>query len=779
MVVMSDHTGGLIEQALQQDASRLVFLTPGERAGRWRECFGEASARVPQPYWLYSDADQNPLILGYPLRVSNQWETFLWDIARLIDAEVAYRKALTQRQEVSKSLLVEQRRLMVGKVAEILENTYQHDYGQRLPEVFFLVLTREISVRVLAATRALASSSPELRPQAIDEIRYGTAQRLADVTHRARTEALDRLRQTEALQPTPASRLFLDLLRDDLFPFAEVRLGSDLRELTSYLQGHLKLDANRFRALFRATSEQLDALRGQDPSFDSVLGAMDPEAPKLPADRLLFSKAVLNLIEIWKHPGTPRLSSDMRRLLADLAQRCRRFEVIGALRDRIVPINEHGSRTVTEMHGRVVQLSSSTRPLDFTSPGVLPSAVRRYGLLYDLVEFTALLEELRRRGHTSEEAAIRQMVRFLARVDEIRVRHRLKFEKFLGDGSFYSARSASAVFLAAAELRVLYEGTRRQGFSFDRGLRIAVNVGTYHLLPMVSASANKPHFEFFGHGLVELARLTTGKTTHEVEDITDFLLASGYDLHRVIEFLEPVRHAIRFADILKDRPYAAFLAENGELVNLGGVVTESLLHDLEAEWVERPMADGEAFGTRWLLLATGPADQGAPWIGLHWLGTARLKGLEPTPLAEFVVFEQQPPGVTPLPIGSPLLRTLLRLSGADRDAADADTPEPADLDPKLCVVSALEDETTRTWYIGRFEDEVEALLNAFRVKLSPVGLKDGEPFEAWLFQRRGDLAKLYQGLRRGSSGATVPLEDLRRRDGYFTCLLATPHRSPR
>ena len=779
MMLMSEPRGGAIEQALQQDAPRLVFLTPGERAGRWRDLFGEAAARVPQPYWLYSDADQNPLVLGYPLRVSVQWETFVRDLGRLIDAEIAYRKALVQQQEVSKALLVEQRRLMVGKVSDILENTYQHDYGQRLPEVFFLVFTREAATRLCAATRALASSSPELRPQAIDELRYATAQRLADVAHRARTQALDRLRQTEALQPTPASRVFSDLLRDDVLPFAEVRLGPDFRELTCYLQGHLKLDANRFKALFRTTTEQLHALRSRDPSFDNVLAAMDPEAPRLPADRLLFSKAALDLLEIWRDPGTPRLSADMRRLLVDLAQRCKRFEVIGALRDRIVPIAERGSRTVAELHGRVVQLSSSTRPFDFTSAGVLPSAVRRYGLLYDLVEFTQLIEELRRRGRSSEELAIRQMVRFLARVDEIRARHRLKFEKFLGDGSFYSARSASAVFFAAAELRVLYESMRQQGFPFDRGLRIAANVGTYHLLPMVSASVNRPHFEFFGHGLVELARLTTGKTTHEVEDIADFLIASGYDLHRVIEFLEPVRHAIRFADILKDRPYAAFIAENGELVNLGGVVTEGLLRDLEVEWGELPMADGEAFGTRWLLLATRPAGELAPWVGLRWLGTARLKGLEPTPLAEFVVFEQQPPDAVPLPQRSPLQRTLLHLSGPDRDTVSAETPEAAEVDPKLCIVSALEDETTRTWYIGRFEDEVEALLNAFRVKLAPVGLKDGEPFESWLFQRRAYLAKLYQGLRRSSSGATVPLEDLRRREGYFTCLLATPHRSPR
>ena len=776
---MPETSIGTIEQMLEQEAPRLTFLTPGERAGAWRASFGEAAARVPQPFWLYSDADQNPLVLGFPMRSSAQWEAFGRDLGRLIEAEISYRNALVQNQETSKASLVELRRLMVGKITEILENAYQHDYGQRLPETFLLVLTRETAARLHSAIRALAASAPQLRPQALDEIRYAAAQRVADVTHRARTQAFDRIRQTEALQPTPASRAFFDLLRDDVLPFAEVRLGPDLRELTSCIQGHLKLDGNRFRAMFRTTTEQLQALRAHDPAFENVLKVLDPEAPRLPEDRWLFSKAVLDLLEAWTHPSAPRLSADLRRLLVDLAQRCRRFEVVTALRDRIVPIAEQGFTTVAQVHGKVLRLSSSTRPFDFTAPGVMSSVVRRYGLLYDLVEFTQLIEELRRRGRSSEEQAMRQMVRFLARVDVIRERHRLKFEKFLGDGSFYSARSARAVFLAAAELRLLYEGMRKEGFAFDRGLRIAANVGTYHLLPMVSTAVNRPHFEFFGHGLVELARLTTGKTTHEVEDITDFLISSGYDLNRVIQFLEPVRHATRFADILKDRPYAAFIAENGELVNLGGVVTEGFLRDLEAEWADLPMAEAEAFGARWLLLATAPADESAPWIGMRFLGTARLKGLEPTPLAELAVFEQPPPELVLIPQGSPLQQTLQRLSGTHRDAAQYEPPAPDEVDPKLCVVSVIEDESVRTWYVGRYESEVAALLNAFRIKLSPVGLNDGEPFESWLFQRRADLAKLYQGLRRSSSGATVPLEDLRRRDGYFTCLLATPHRSPR
>ena len=587
------------------------------------------------------------------------------------------------------------------------------------------------------------------------------------------------LRHAEALQPSAASRAFADLLRDDLLPFAEIRFGAELKELGSFLQGHLHLDAARFHGLFRTTTEQVQELRQLDPNFDRVLASMDAEAPGLPAERLLFSRAVLDLLEIWPHPKTPSLSADMRRLLTDLARRCKRFEVISALRDRIFPVSERGFRTVTQVQGQVVQLSNSTRPFDFTSPGVLPSVVRRYGLLYDLVEFTQLIEELRRRGRGTEEQAMRQMVRFLGRVDEIRERHRLRFEKFLGDGAFYSARSARGIFLAAAELRLLYERMRKQGFPFDRGLRLAMNVGTYHLLPMFSAAGDRSHFEFFGHGLVELARLTTGKTTHEVEDITDFLIAAGYDLNRVLQFLEPVRHANRFTEFIKDRPVRGVhrgerrareprgrrdrelpARPGGRLGRPARRAGRAVRHALAAAR-HRPRGRRGPVG--------GPARArhgAAEGTGAH--AARRGHGLRAAAAGRGPGREGHAAAAEP----AAALERRARCHRARVRRAPRWTPH-------LCVASVLEDEATRSWYIGKFEDEVEALANAFRVKLAPVGLKDGEPFESWLFQHRADLAKLYQGLRRQSSGATVPLEDLRRRDGYFTCLLATPHRSPR
>ena len=776
---MQEPLPATVEQALQDSASRLAFLTGAERAGRWREAFGPAVDRVPNPAWLFADDEKTPLLLGFPLRVSTEWESFLRDLTRLVSAESAYRRSLALQQEVNKVALVELRRAMVARIGELFEHAILYDYGQRFPEVFCLALTRELSDRIAAVSQELAANAPQITTRALDEIRYGIGQRVADVTYRARMQALDRVRNVEGLQPTPAARAFADQLRDDLMPFVERRLGKDLRELHSYLQGHLRLDASRFQNLFNGTTAQLQQLRASDPSFDKVAAAIDPETVTLPPDRLLFSNAVLTLLDSWPNPRTPRLSADMRHLLADVGARCRRFEVIATLRERIFPVAERGTHPVTQVDRRIVTLSRFTRPLDFTAAGVLPSVVRRYGLLYDLVEFSQLLEELRRHGRTTEESAMRTMVRFLAQVESIRERYRLKFEKFMGDGAFYSARSAKSVMLAATELRLLYEKMRAEGFPFDRGLRLALNIGTYHLLPMVAAAVDRPHFEFFGHGLVELARLTTGKTTHEVEDIADFLIAAGYDVHRVLQFLEPVRHSSRFSEFIKDRPYAAFIAENGELVNLGGVATEGFLRDLELEWGVAAMLEAEHWGQQWLLLATGPDADTGPWVGLRFLGTARLKGLDPTPLAETVVFEALPETHRPLVGAMPLLTTLQQLAGGSHEAPTASAAASPEVDPALCVISALEDDANRTWYIGRYEEEVDAMLNAFRVKLNPVGLKDGEPFEAWLFQRRSELAMLYQGLRRDSTGATVPLEHLRRHEGYFACALAAPHRSPR
>ncbi len=774
---MGTTTAATVEQVLGDTKVPWYFLTPHDRAGEWRRAFGDAAPRVPEPYPLFTEDEPAAIGPAWPLLASAGWERLTHDLAALLAAEATYRIAVAAGEKRDKRALLEQRQGIVQRVAELIENAILHDHDQRLPEILWLALSREVATGLRHAVRAARTGTTGTTPAEAGQVRYALAEICVDLLLRAEVEAVARLKRLADFEPAPAALTLGRLMREDMLPFVLEAPTGRLTDLDPYLRVRLALEPARFHTALATTVAWLEELRQSDLTFARLLSVLVPDAVHCSATQLALLPQVLELLDAWGGREAQKLPADIHATLATLGPRLKRFEVLAALRTRIVPASVRGNALVATWRGATVRLSGSIRPLDFTLPGVVESTVRRYGLLYDLVEFTHILEELRRRGRSVEDRAMRFMVRFHTRVEEIRRRHRLRFEKFLGDGAFFSARRPAAVFFAAAELRLLYEELRQQGFPFDRGLRLAVNVGTYHLFPLPMEGRGAPHFEFLGHGLVELARLTTGKTTHEVEDIEDFLIASGYDVHRVLEFLEPVRHASRFPDHVRERSYAAFLAENHELVNLGGVVTEAFLNELQADLGGVRLAEVERWGLSWVLIPFPEAPGRALRVALRLLGTARFKGLDPTPLAEMAVLDDVGEDARPLPKGTPLVDALQRLAG--REARSGEEEASGTVDPRLCVVSAIEPPDARTWFIGLFHEEVDALFHAFRIPLSPVDVKDGEPFESWLFRRRFELAKLYRGLRRDGQGATISLADLRGREGYVTCLLHAPHRSPR
>lgn len=777
---VSGGSKGSLDRLVAESTGRFRFLTPAERRGEWRHWFGQAAARLPEPYRLFGQGEQPSALIGFPIRISPGWESLSREVAGLLDAEVEYRCSLTAGFSHNKAALIERRGALAHRFAELLENAVLHDFDRRLPELLWLLLCRETSSNLNDLLRLAMAGETRLPARFAAPMRFVIAQRLTEVLHRGEVEALARLRRWDTHDLHPGTQQFAQLLRRDILPFALPSPVGELADLDPFLNEVARVDASRFRTVLHRAAEQLERLLGVDPALGTVLDQVDPGVTALPAMQRLLSPSVLKVLSSWHHRDVPSLPDEMVPTLNDLAGRLRRLEVIHLIIARLYPVTERGSTVSTVAEGTPVTLSSFTRPMDFSATGVVDSAVRRYGLLYDLVEFTQLLEELRRRGRSFEENAMRFMVRFHREMEAIQQRHRLTFEKFLGDGAFWSGRSARGVMAAATELRVVYERLRHQGFPFDRGLRLALNVGTYHLIPMSLGRGDGAHFEFFGHGLVELARLTTGKTTREVEDIADFLIASGYDVHKVLQFLEPVRHQTRYSEQVRQRPYAAFLAENGELVNLGGVATEPFLTDLEAELSSPTLFRCRRFDLEWLLLpASGEPRPEQPWVGLRSLGTARLKGLDPLPLAEVVVFEEIPDSAVPVPAGGILTQALRMGTAGPVQPEDLDTSDVGRLDPRLCVVSTIEGSLDRAWYIGLYLEQEDALQGTFRIPLTPVDLGDGEPFESWLFRRRGELAKLYRGLRRSGSGVAVALSQLRDREGYFTCLLSAPHRSPR
>jgi hypothetical protein len=238
------------------------------------------------------------------------------------------------------------------------------------------------------------------------------------------------------------------------------------------------------------------------------------------------------------------------------------------------------------------------------------------------------------------------MFRFQRRVNRLAGAHRVKLEKYLGDGAFYSSREALNLLVCAIHLQRYYEQAVGDGFAFDRGMRIALNFGAYRLIPMGSGSSQEgERYEFFGHGMVELSRLVTGKATQEIDEVKTMLIAQGYPEPTVHRFFAPL--AETNVDVIdkqeESRRFYAYINRNGTLHNNGLVATGAYVARLESEIGPAALARGTSGGRSYVVFQVEDGAEKLP-VGMRKLGLARLKGLERLPVYEIVDAAALDPG---------------------------------------------------------------------------------------------------------------------------------------
>ncbi|HSN68972.1 MAG TPA: hypothetical protein VLV48_06990, partial [Thermoanaerobaculia bacterium] len=294
--------------------------------------------------------------------------------------------------------------------------------------------------------------------------------------------------------------------------------------------------------------------------------------------------------------------------------------------------------------------------------GVVDPMVHRFGLIYDISSFSEILGNLARAGRAQEITSYRQMLLFQRKLESITERHRLQFEKFLGDGALYTTRRALHLVRAAVEIQRFYGEMKRKGFAFNRGMRIAINYGYYRLLPM-KPRLDSPErtMEFYGPGVVELSRLTTGKATQEIEEIQTFLVSHGYEEPRVRQFFAPLAHGVDVIDhVQHGRAFFAYINANGHLINEGIVASMAVVQELSSE-----LEDGHhaihrisaPWGT-YLGFSTG---EGGEMVALRLLGMVSLKGLDNVEVAEIVSFDADAIVSAPVGTDEPLAMLLRHL----------------------------------------------------------------------------------------------------------------------
>ncbi len=639
----------------RNDAS--PFLLPADLGRTLEELFPRPESLLPRPYRIFPADETLPPILGFPLAESallkeldaklDKWltEEVPWQISRAAAAKDKAQIAFTA---------------YLAQLMKVAENAMMSNLLNDYHAVFWLAHSIDLAKQFASIPRRVSAVDVQTGRTQGDVFKYrifskwvtDTREQLTQIANKA-ASILDGDEQ-RAVQ-------FFRLLQDDVLILTEEFVGPDLRELRSFVTGYLRRDFQAFRDSFERLRTNASDVLQRDRVVQSTLPLFGSNADQGITVALLLDGRFQNFL--FEHPSIQNLfTREDREQLQVIGRRVREFAVLNQLRRAIVwtTTTAEGDIASADRRNGVV-FSQSTRPLDFSRPGVVDPVIHRFGLIYDISKFSETLGNIRRGGGKEEIKSYRQMLLFQRKLETVAERHHLQFEKFLGDGAFYTTRHALRLIRGAVEIQSFYSEMKRKGFAFNRGLRIAMNYGYYRLLPMkANAEDNERITEFYGHGIVELSRLTTGKANKEIDEIASFLIAYGYDPGKVQQFFAPLANGVDVIDHTQHaRGYYAYVNANGHLINEGIVASQPFLQELSDEL----HAEGQQLHrltTQWGgYVGFAPAIPGLEFIGTRLLGMVQLKGLDNIEVGEIVPFAEGEVEAHPVEWQEPLL-TLLR-----------------------------------------------------------------------------------------------------------------------
>jgi hypothetical protein len=559
--------------------------------------------------------------------------------------------------------------------------------------VFWLVHSSQLARVFSALPRQILATTTFSREEA-DDLKYVLFSRWAN----AMRESV-----ADIVKGAPANAAgFMSLIIENPLIATEEFIASDLRALRAYFTSFLKIDFAAASDWFQGMRVQAAELIASDKVFARAFRQLGYHS-STPTLTMVLDPRVQDLL--FDHPAMAAVQD--RSLYESTARRLLQFYIVYYLRRSLVWMKKtEDGDTVSDEGSRQVVYSRSIRPMNFGRRGVVEPIVFRFGLVYDITAFAQTLGEIARGGAEEEQVSYQQMVEFQRDLADITQQHSLQFEKFLGDGAFYTSRRAAATLHAALHIQRFYAAARRDGFAFNRGLRIGINYGYYRLLPMRIAADGSEIKEFYGPGIVELSRLTTGKTTKDVEDFQQFLLSHGYDNSDVYRFFAPLSQSITRNAPDTSREFYAYINENGHLINEGIVVSIPFLEQLSQD-----LASG---GARIYRLRTKsgvylgfPSDtQG--YVAVRILGAVSLKGMEETEVGEVHHFTHEDADVSVVDDPRPFLQLLQQernRSAAKNVAQTTKSGGTAD----LIVCESRLDSATPVIFVGEWDPVSEEI----------------------------------------------------------------------
>lgn len=617
------------------------FLLPDEND--LSQVIGEG-ARIPLPQRIFLENEEATPVLGFPVLLTAGSRALRQALETYILAE--------QELEIERirGVATDDRRVDLAwsgygtLLVEATNNAVSSSFGRLFPSIFWLYHSIAVSRVFKEVPAEVRRRHHDLGKTSGGAVKYRVFQRFLD---RVLSETYEIVQNAAADTDEAEDELFPEILarmRDNVLILTEDHIGPDLRELTDFLDYSLHVDSADFLRRFDdlqswhvQTMEKNEELRGLVRSFYGMEHLTNPWQLTLRPGYVTF------LSGLKKYDASKLFEPEYVRVWERLLLHLKEFELLSDLRRYVVPIEERDGKfrcRAGVLRGlgtprKDVVLSFTTRPLDFTNPLVVDPVVRRFGLVYDITDFSSIISILRRSGTSAQDLSFRRIFRFQRRVNSIASEHKAQLEKYLGDGALYSGRHPKLLLAAAVRLQRYYKRVVEEDFPFNRGMRVALNYGQYRLLPIQAVGVGH-RYEFFGHGIVELSRLITGKTAHELDEVRVFLLANGYSAEAVDRFFEPVsRGQTRRPSAETGEPFFSYIDHSGALVNEGIVATEAFVEQL-GEITLAGSCGVYRQETRRYLVFEVEDEAGIVPVGMRKLGNARLKGLGEVPVIQIV-----------------------------------------------------------------------------------------------------------------------------------------------
>jgi hypothetical protein len=763
---------------LESRPDTATFLLGSELGRTVEEIFPRAETLLPKPYKIFPADETQAPALGFPVADAPVMRELDAKLDRWLADEVAWQAG---RQQPAKEKAALANSAYMTQLMRLAENALMSNLLSDYHAVFWLAHSFDLARQFSSIPRRVSTFDTQIGRTQGDAFKYRIFAKWASDTREAMAQLATKAspildgEEQRGLQ-------FFRLLADDVLILSEEFIGPDLRELRSFVNGYLRRDFQAFRDSIERIREIAVDLLQKDRTFRASmpLFAMAPEQG-IPMALLLDTRFQNFLFE--QNAIQSAVTREDREQLQLIARRLREFAILNQLRRGITLMTVTPENQIVSADKRATAYSRSTRPMDFGRNGVVDPMVHRFGLIYDISNFTETLGNIRRGGRKEEISSYRQMLLFQRKLDSIAGRHLLQFEKFLGDGAFYTTRRALRLVRAAVEIQRCYADVRRKGFAFNKGVRIALNFGYYRLLPM-KGSGNERITEFYGPGIVELSRLTTGKANKEIEEFASFLITHGYDQFKVQSFFAPLARGVDVIDHTQHaREFYAYVNNSGHLVNEGIVGSFSLLQELsneltqEAQQLYRLRA---AWGT---YIGFAPSLTGLEYVGVRLIGMVSLKGLDQIEVGEIVPFAPGEVEAIPLEGSDPLVLAIRQEFHQDREPDlelpvakefDTTTSEQA-LEPEMLVCLRYEpDGTENDVVIGEWDPRTDDLRRPLRFPRGDFArLFDlrGDLTPELLTTRRETVRDLYNRLSDRTPSAAVPLADFR--ESYATFVLGT------